>query len=231
MPRRYSANRVKGPQLTDRDIEILKWVATHGIVTPDLVARRFFWRPETKTYGKWAAYRRIAALERLGLLLRDKPFAQWQTVLRVSTEGARLADVGLRPAPLVLSELRHTLAVVLLSEGLRAQYKAELITERQLRAERYRARREGKDLSAGRCPDALLRVPVKSKVQNVAIELDISRKSKRQMVDMIHRYDQEAGVDRVWWYVKPHRVKEAKAVLTELSAQDRFEVREWQGPT
>ena len=55
--------------LRDRDREIVRWVARHGVVTPELIGRRFFWRADRKDYGKWAAYRRIRALEVLGLVI------------------------------------------------------------------------------------------------------------------------------------------------------------------
>ncbi len=87
-------------------------MARHGVVTAELVGRRFFWRPQENDYGKWAAYRRLRALRELGLILSNKPLADRPAVLRVTREGARIADVGLRPAPLVLSELRHSLAVI-----------------------------------------------------------------------------------------------------------------------
>src|SRR4051794_32203891 len=136
---RRSSRWPQGPQIMDRDVEILRWITRHGVVTAELVGRRFFWRTDLKSYGKWAAYRRLAALENLKLILRDKPFAREPEVVRVTREGARIADVGIRPAPLVLSELRHSLAIVLLSELLAAQHPGcELMTERELRADRYR---------------------------------------------------------------------------------------------
>ena len=139
-------------------------------------------------------------MERLGLILRDKPYAQEPAVLRVTREGARIADVGIRPAPLVLSQLRHTLAVVLLAEGLAAQHRgSELLTERELRAERYRLRRQGVDTSTGRTPDALLRIPAKGPgaqgITRVAVELDLARKDRRALERMVHQYDQEEGID------------------------------------
>jgi hypothetical protein len=208
----------------------------HGVVTTELVGRRFFWRPETKTYGKWAAYRRLAAMERLGPILRDKPFANEPSVLRVTREGARIADVGIRPAPLVLSELRHTLAVVLLAEALTAQHPgSELLTERELRAERYRLRTQRVDTSLGRTPDALLRIRRKGRgaqaVKRVAVELDLTRKDRRAMERMIHQYDQEDEIDEVWWYVIPARMERTRIVVSDLAAADRFEVREWRGRT
>jgi hypothetical protein len=128
--KRRAARRARGPQLTERDIEILRWITRHGVVTAELVGRRFFWRDEQETCGRWAAYRRLAALRELGLVLSDAPFAREPAVLRVTREGARIADVGLYPAPLVLSQLRHSLAVVALAEFLLAQHGgAELVTE------------------------------------------------------------------------------------------------------
>ena len=230
--RRRSANRPRGPQLTERDIEIVRWITRHGVVTVELVGRRFFWRPERRDFGKWAAYRRLRALAALGLVLKDKPYAQQPEVLRVTREGARIADVGIRPAPLVLSELRHSLAVVALGEFLVSQTKgADLVTERELRAERYRQRRQGADTSRGRTPDALLRIPAKqrsAKPVTVAVELDLTRKDRRALERMIHQYDHEP-VDAVWWYVHPARLDRVTEIVRHLQAGDRIQVRPWRG--
>lgn len=232
--RRIAGRRARGPQLTDRDHEILKWIARHGVVTNELVGRRFFWRPRVKEYGKWAAYRRLRALQHLGLVLSDKPFAHEPAALRVTTEGARVADVGLRPAPLVLSELRHSLAVVLLGEFLLAQNPgAELVTERELRAQRYRELRDGtRETEQGRTPDALLRLPKKGAskkaTEDIAVELDLSRKDKRAMERMVRQYDREK-VDRIWWFVTPNRLERTRDFVKSLHADDRIEVLQWRG--
>jgi hypothetical protein len=230
--RSSSGRRARGPQLTERDGEILRWITRHGLVTAELVGRRFFWRADANDYGRWAAYRRLRALRELGLILNDKPFADHPEVLRVTREGARIADVGLRPAPLVLSELRHSLAVVWLTEYLLAENAgAELTTERELRAERYRELRDGKrEPEQGRAPDALLLIPTKGPgaqgVMSVAVELDLTRKDRRTMERIVRQYDRES-VDRVWWYVAPARFERTRALVRELRAEDRIEVREW----
>jgi hypothetical protein len=206
----------------------------HGVVTAELVGRRFFWRAREEDYGRWAAYRRLRALSELGLILSDKPFADSPSVLRVTREGARIADVGLRPAPLVLSELRHSLAVVWLTEYLLAENDgAELTTERELRAQRYRELRDGtRQTEHGRAPDALLRIPIKGVgtqgVMTVAVELDLTRKDRRAMERMVRQYDYET-VDRVCWYVAPARLERTRALVRELRADDRIEVYEWRG--
>jgi hypothetical protein len=234
---RHAERRARGPQLTERDGEILRWMTRHGVVTAELVGRRFFWRSAANDYGKWAAYRRLRALRELALTLSDKPFADLPAVLRVTREGARIADVGLRPAPLVLSELRHSLAVVWLTEYLLAENAgAELTTERELRAERYRELRDGvREVEEGRASDALLRIPSNGPgaegITTVAIELDLSRKDRRAAERMIRQYDHESDIDKVWWYVMPGRVERTRALVSDLNAEDRFEVRQWRGPT
>ncbi len=212
-------------------------MARHGVVTAELVGRRFFWRSAANDYGKWAAYRRLRSLRELGLVLSNKPLADRPSVLRVTREGARIADVGLRPAPLVLSELRHSLAVVWLTEYLLAENAgAELTTERELRAQRYRELRDGaREAEEGRAPDALLRIPTNDAspqgVMTVAVELDLSRKDRRAMDRMIRQYNHESDIDKVWWYVMPGRIERTRALVSDLNAEDRFEVRQWRGPT
>lgn len=232
---RRLSRRATGPQLTDRDLEILRFIARHGVVTTEDVALRFFWREEYRRPGIWAAFRRISALHWLGLVLKDKPFANRPQVLRVTEEGARLADVGVGPARLVLSELGHSLAVVRVVEELaKAHPDAEITTERQLRAEHYRERRAGeRPVGRGRTPDALVLLPKKGGsrggTETVAIEVDITRKDRRALERIIVAYDHELEVDRVWWYVAPRRAERVREVIRSLRAESRIEVREWRG--
>ena len=219
-------------QLTDRDLQILRWITRHGVVTPELVGRRFFWRSERATYGQWAAYRRLRVLRELGLIRTDKPYAHHPELIRATKDGARLADVGVGPASLVLSELRHTLAVVALAESLLdARPGATLITDRELWVERYRQRfLEGNISNLGRVPDAVLVIPGANgqRPTAIAVELDLSRKSRPTVQTMVQRYD-PVPVDAVWLYVTPGRVEHVRAWLTELRAGDRFQVLGWQG--
>jgi hypothetical protein len=226
---RHRRRRPRTPQLTDRDVEIVRWITRHGVVTTEQVARKFFWRDETQTVGMWAAYRRIAALRDLGLVLRDKPFATKPDALRVTRKGADLADISVHHARLVLSQLSHTIELVALTEHLLAEHPgAELTTERELRAERYRDLRVGQPMpSGGRIPDAILRIPKQGGgEETIAVELDMSRKDRRQLEDIVHRYDREP-VDQVWWYVRATRVQRIRDIVLALRADDRIEVRQW----
>ena len=230
MSRRFSrrAPRPRRHQLVERDVEIVRWITRHGVVTTELVARRFFWRTDIGAPGRRAAYRRVAILQELGLLLRDHPFSGGPDLLRVTRRGAELADVGLHPAPLVLAELRHTIAVVWLTEYLLARLPgADLVTERELRAQRYRERADDR----GRVPDALLRLLTAGSSpagETVAVEVDRVRKDSRSMVEIIRGYNRNLDVDRVWWFVSAGRVERVRDLVHSQGAQRRIQV--WEMP-
>jgi hypothetical protein len=109
--------RKTGPRLTDRDREVLVWICRHGVVVIDQVADKFFGRGPHEA-GKWAADKRMKALENLGLIVRDKPYHRAADVIRVTRAGARLAGCGVGQAKLVLPDVPHDLAVVDLTEDI-----------------------------------------------------------------------------------------------------------------
>jgi len=219
----------QGPQVTDRDVEILGWIGRHGVVTPAQVARHFFTRDDGAV-GLWAAYRRLRKLEELALVRQDRTFWREANVLRLTGAGARLADIDVGPARLVLAELRHTLAVVDLVEALLEESPngTELRTERELRIERRRELTDGKrTVGRGRVPDALL---IHAKGAKVAIELDLTPKRARDLERILIAYLQER-YDRIVWYVMPRQQERLQEIVRKQRADDVVEVRAWQGPS
>jgi hypothetical protein len=224
--------RVHAPQLTPRDVDIVRWIVRHGVVSLDHVGARFFWRPESRTYGRSAAYHCLQRLTQLGLVISRQPDGYRRSVIRATSRGAQLANVGLRPAPLVPRELNHTLALVTLAEFLLYENPgAELRTERELRAQRYRdiARGARPPRGSGRIPDAILRLPSPGArgptYRTVAIELDLSRKDHATWEHIISAYRFDKEVDQVWWYVTPGRIERARLIVARCEAADRIEVR------
>jgi Replication-relaxation len=214
-----------GPQVTDRDIEILTWIGRHGVVTPAQVARHSFTR-EQGNVGQWAAYRRLRKLEQLGLIRQDRTFWREANVLRLTAAGCRLADIEVGPARLVLAEIRHTLAVVDLVETLLAASPAgtTLRTERELRAERRRELTDGaRPPGRGRVPDAVL---IHKKGMTVALELDTTPKRMRDLDRILVAYLQER-YDRILWYVVPRQVERLQEIVRRQRADDVVEVRAW----
>jgi len=216
-------------QITDRDIQILIWVARHGIVTADQIARQFFPTPQ----GRSACFQRVRKLCDASppLLKRDRTHFGEPSVLRVSPQGSRIAGVGLSPARLVPSEIHHALGIVDLAEELSRKYpKATLLTERERRAERYREKRAGQRKTTGRIPDAVFIFPETGtkKERTVAIELDRTARSRMDAETVVKAYLSERYTE-VWWYVRPNRVDIIRQITKRMKVDDFIEVRPWVG--
>jgi len=212
-------------QITARDREILSWIGRHGIVTPDHVARRFFLRADGEV-GKRAAYRRLDALISLRLLRRDPtPFWRGPHVLRITSLGAQIGEVGVSPARLVEPELRHALALVDLTEELAAATPgATLRTEREIRTERWHGRQDGRVRPGrGRTPDGEL---VFADGRAVAIELDLTPKRSKDFERVLRSYRQEHYA-AVLWYVVPGAVARVTKLVVDNKCDDFVRIRPW----
>ncbi len=214
-----------------RDHEILRWICRHGVVNAELVGRRFFWRSDTKTFGKWAAYRRLRILGDLGLVLTNKPIADLPAAIRVTREGARLADVGLRPAPLVVSQLRHTFAVVVLSEYLLAANpgadpdNGARTARGAIPRAAQRQPEDGRRTLPRRRPHPALD-GIEARPRQSRSSWTSPARTAGPSTRIIRAYDHEK-VDAVWWFVAPSRIDGIKKIVQSLNAEDRIELRPW----
>jgi Replication-relaxation len=212
-------------RVTPRDVDMLRWIGRHGIVTTDQIAQQFFRAPD-QTVRTRAPWRRIQKLDDLGLLSRHRKFTDLPWVIRTTKAGAALADDGIEPANIVLSDLVHALALVTFVEKLRPAYRnAELFTERQLRGDRLRAIRAGRhEVGRGRIPDALLMFPEQ---RAVAIELDITEKSPSLYNKLLRAYGSDS-YKKVWWYtINDHAAEKLRFLVRRLRLDDLIEVRVW----
>jgi hypothetical protein len=216
----------RGPHLTDRDRDIIRWVTGWGAVTADQVAQQFFHRPDGSE-GLRAAYRRVEALAAMRLLLYQRETGVPCKVIRATRRGAEVAGLALAPAPFVAHDFQHALAVIdVAEEELRKHPGAQLITERQLRAERHRELAAGtRTPGTGRIPDAVLVVPMPSgrPPYRVAIEVDLARKDRRTVEAILHQYAFET-YDLVWWFVPPQRFDRMREIV-EAAGPRRVQVR------
>ena len=212
-------------QVTERDIEILQWVGRHGLVTPDQLGRKFFWRDGDKV-GQRAAYDRIRKLAELGLLERLPTFYRQPQVLRVTRVGANLGNNDVGPANLVLSDVTHAIALVDLTEHLLKTNKGSTLeTEREFRARRLRAIRErNQQLGKGRIPDAVLTL---AKGDVVAIELDLTPKRSRDIERIVRSFMYE-HVKNVWWFCTSKEIADrVREVVRQRRADDFITVKTW----
>ncbi len=218
--------------LTERDVALLQWITRHGVVTPEQVAHRYF-------SGQSAAYRRLRKLIGLTLIRRDPTYYRAPFVLRVTAAGARVADVGVGPAELVLAAVRHSLALVTLTESLLAQHPgARLITEREFRAAHLRLLREGTTEPCPRIPDGVLILSPDEGRTRVALELDLTPKRQFALTRVIDAYattftptvGEETGFGQVWWFVAGGAAERVRALVHDKRADDFMIVRDWRPP-
>ena len=211
--------------VTDRDVEILRWIGRYGMVTSTQVARRFFSRDGATTRAR-AASNRLRRLESLRLIQRDIPAARHAAILRLSSSGADVAGGEMRPAGWVPAEISHSLAVVDLMEMLQAEHPGSAVrTEREIRTE-HGVRSRGRVLAGGgRIPDGELRL---RSGKTVAIELDLSRKRSVELKSIIRSYrrSEYAGV---WWFVRPATAVRMDDIVREMAAMKLVEVHPWEG--
>jgi hypothetical protein len=193
------------------------------MVTAEQVANRFFAR-EGGVVGKRAAYRRLAILEKLGLIRRDQtPFWNAPKILRLTPAGVEVGEVGVRPARYVEGEVRHAVALVDLVEELQAQHKgSSLRTEREIRTDRWHDRADGRrDAGKGRIPDGQLTL---SSGRVVAIEMDLTPKRSKDFERILRAYRQER-FDEIWWYVVPGAVERVRRLVEDNRCDDFVDVR------
>lgn len=214
-----------GPEVTDRDLDMLRWIGLHGVVTPDQIAAHFFARDDGST-GSSAAYRRLRKLEQLKVVRRSHTFYREASVIRLTRSGAALADADVGPARLVLAEVHHTLAIVDLTERLLRQNKsAKLTTERELRIARRRAlASHTRKAGEGRIPDAVLTIGRRT----VAVELDLTPKRTNDLEKILRAYLRER-YDEVWWYALPRVVSRLRDIVKSNRADDLVKVHVWEG--
>jgi len=132
------------------------------------------------------------------------------------------------PARLVWAEVRHSLALVDLTEELLAANPgARLVTEREIRAMRFRelaekTRRPG----FGRIPDGILHL---KDGRTVAVEIDLTAKRQRDVERILLGYKQER-YDKVWWFARPGLVPRLSDIMKKNRVDDLVDIRPWDHP-
>lgn len=201
--------------VTPRDIDLLRYLTRHGVCTGEQLAHRFF-------ADSTAVWRRLRALEHLGLIARHRTWWREPRVVLATPLGSNLADVDLTPARLNLHELRHSLALVDLSEALLAQSPgSQWITERELRRDLFRQVQEGgmhPGLPRHHVPDGLL----STGSGEIAVELELTNKRTRAYEQLFRGYAATPELAAVWWFSGSAPCRQR---LTELAV--RYQLQEF----
>jgi hypothetical protein len=187
-------------QVTERDKKGLLLIGRFGFLSPDQVTRY--------VYGgsKWVARRRLRLLQRDDLIAK-KPTFKRQSVITITSKGARLAGIpAIKPAKIgtsALATLGHSLALVDIAQHLVSQsVTIEFETEREL-LKKFKGQAALRQ-RVGRIPDLSF---VDSTAQRWAVEYDLTAKRTTEYRRLLLGYASNPEFDRVLWLVYSETVK------------------------
>lgn len=171
----------------DRDGEVLRWVNGFGFTSAEQI-RTFM------NIGSTAAYVRVKKLVEGGYLTRERIFHGQARIHKVTKKGVIASGDSVLPLGYVnLGTFRHDCKLVDLGLMLERETGGCFVPERRLRHD------EG--LSGignqGHVPDGYLYI---GNDKPVAIELELSVKSRARIESIIEGYGGNLGVKEVWYY-------------------------------
>lgn len=224
---RRAARRDRGPRITERDVEIVAWIARWRFASLEQVRARF-------GLGRSVAYERLGRLVELGLLDFQRLFTARPGSYTVTADGLGVAEVGLPRVGVDLRTYRHDAALVDVAIDLERR-GLEVVSERELRAAdagaaepRYavvlggqqadgRARRHYPDLIVGGEGQA-----------RFAVELELAAKRTARLREILVAYRRAQHLQAVVYYAELPAVRTRLETLRdELSMADRLDVRPW----
>ncbi len=192
-------------QFQSRDREILNWVNGLGFASVAQISG--FMRVVETT-----AYIRTRKLVEAGYLMRERILHGQARTHRVTKKGVAASGDALAPLPCVpLATYRHDAMLVDLALKLERETGGHFTPERRIRHD------EGLSGAgtAGHIPDGYLYI---EEGKPIAIELELSLKSRRRIEHIINRYAGNLAIEEVWYFTDRQDV--ARAIE---KAAERFE--------
>ena len=195
----------------DRDADVLRWINGFGFASVDHI-KAFM------GVGQTAAYVRIKKLVEDGYLERERILHGQARIHKVTKKGIIASDDGVLPLKYVnLGTFRHDYKLIDLALMLEAETGGKFTPDRRIRHD------EG--LSGvgqlGHIPDGYLHI---GNNKPIAVELELSVKSRARIQSIIHDYGGNLNVQEVWYYTDNKEV--VRAISKAASGYSFIKVKE-----
>lgn len=182
----------------ERDAEILRWVNGFGFASADQI-RQFMGVANT------AAYVRVKKLVDAGYLTRERILHGQARIHRVTKQGVIATGDAVLPLTTInLGTFRHDFRLVDLALQLEAETGGQFVPDRRIR--------HNEGLSGvgvlGHTADGYLHI---GDGKPIAIELELSVKSRTRIQSIIDGYGGNLSVDEVWYFTDQKEVAQAIA--------------------
>ena len=227
-----------GFAITERDVEIVRWIGRVGVAEARQVAARWQrepWRQDGAAKGMPASnvYRRLRGLEAQGLLARKRLLHGEPGVFLATVDGLRLAGLDLRARKVSAAGVAHATQATWLALLLEEEFGPErVVTEREVRARDGSAERPAYAIAAGgKLPSGRLRLHFPDFAvedgpdgRPLAIELELSAKGQRRLLEIVRAYVRARHVGAVRYYVTSASARQVRAAVSEARAESLVEV-------
>jgi DNA-binding MarR family transcriptional regulator len=185
-------------EITSRDLLLLKKLSSHGILSTELIRIHCFNSIDNST-----VLRRLRKLEKKSLIKRILGHEGQNLIWSLSIKGSRLAKIPIPKSHWNRNLLVHDLnlvAVRLALEGCRISHS--WMPEHQIRSTIFK--KHGlKGIKDRLVPDGLMSIDVDGRKESVAIEMELTLKSKKRIQATLLRYLEKAEVHAIW-YLSPN---------------------------
>lgn len=213
-------------RVTERDIEMMRWIARYRIATHEQVAERFAGGPE-------GIRRRLGRLSHAGFLERRQVLARCPSLYVTTSLGSDTASVALPPATMDVRTLVHDMAVTSLGCELERSGR-RVVTEREMRSiEAAGTERpysvKFQTAAHGRAPGHhypdLVILDDDHAGGIVAVEYEIAAKGARRLRAILEAYLFAQHITRVIYYVEQPSVERRLKLLAGELHLTKLEVR------
>ncbi|MEM7621416.1 MAG: hypothetical protein AAF228_13395 [Pseudomonadota bacterium] len=203
-------------KLQSRDLELFYWINGFGFMTIPQIAH---WMGR----GYETARRRVQKLSDHNFLIPNRILHHGPTIYRVSNKGCAIIEDPVKPlAGVRLSTFRHDAALVDLALYLyKLHPKCQFVPERRLRAQESHKYQKVRSHN----PDGHL--ILYNSPKPIAIELELTQKSRRRLHKIIRGYQRSFTYERIWYFVPPGPVEGVlRNVITTSSPPSLFDKME-----
>lgn len=188
----------------ERDAKVIQWVNGFGFATAEQI-QKFM------NTGSSVAYNRMKKLVDGGYLERERILHGQARIHRATKKGILASADALAPIPFInLGTFRHDSMLVDLALSLERETGGTFIPDRRIR---HNEGLSGKGQSGQHVADGYLYIPNDEKP--VAVELELSVKSRARVKDIVHTYGGNLSVKEVWYFTDNKAVVNALAKVVQ----------------
>ena len=203
----------KEMKLTDRDIEILRFINDFGFcTTPHLM--NFI------SVRQWRIYQIMNRLVRRGLVKKEFGFQGHPLIYYLTDEGASFTDLPAIDA-VSFGVYLHQVAMVNVALKLMRLYpEATWVSERHLKYDKFI---DGVGVR-GHIADGLLLFP---DAKRVAIEVELSVKGKRRLDGILKSYSAQFDIKEIWYFCSPKAYSSLTGLVGKKTYIKLFTLKEF----